>query len=284
MELQFLGRLGTGSNMVFLAAETSGDTAGRRWIAKPVRGEAPLHDFPAGVLPPAAADPEASFFAQLAGSLAAREVATYLVAQAAGWDVVPETRAVYTTAGPSMVQRWIDLADASSSAEDAAVQAPHYEPLVDVFPPDDVPAEFLPVLSVEDEHGRPLVVAHKDTPRLRRIALLDAVINNADRKAGHLLRDAHGTEWAIDHGLSFHVVPKIRSVLWGFTGHNLGTQLRHDLADLRRKAEAGALAADLAELLSPTECAAFRTRIERLEHSGRFPGPTVQFPLPWPLF
>lgn len=270
MDLEILGRLRAGSNMVFLATDSDGD----RWIHKPVRGESPLHDFPAGILPPAAADPEASPAAQIAGTLAAREVATYAVARTADWDVVPETVAVVTAAGPGMAQRLLDI----PADDDQRAIA------VDVRAPEAVGDGMIPVLALEDESGRPLVLAHADHPRLRCLALLDAVVNNTDRKGGHVLTDSAGTFWGIDHGLSFHTVPKVRSVLWGFTGREFEPAERGGLERLATALTAGDLADELAVLLDPAEVGATERRIAALLDDGRFPGPSRDFPLPWPLF
>lgn len=274
MDLEILGRLRAGSNMVFLATDPAGD----RWIHKPVRGESSLHDFPAGILPPAAADPKACPAAQIAGTLAAREVATYAVARAAGWDVVPETVAVVTAAGPGMAQRLLEHPANDPADDDQRAIA------VDVRAPEAVGEGMIPVLALEDENGRPLVLAHADHPRLRCLALLDAVVNNTDRKGGHLLTDSTGTFWGIDHGLSFHTVPKVRSVLWGFTGREFEPAERGALERLATALTAGDLAAELAVLLDPAEVGATERRIAALLDDGRFPGPTRDFPLPWPLF
>lgn len=277
MDLEILGRLRAGSNMVFLAAAADGD----RWIHKPVRGESPLADFPAGVLPAAASEPEASPAAQISGTLAAREVATYEIAHAAGWDVVPDTRAVVTAAGPGMAQRLLDIpaghdADPEPQSDSSM--------LVDVHDPDSVPEGWIPVLALEDETGRPLVLAHADHPRLRLLALLDAVVNNTDRKAGHVLCNTQGIPWGIDHGLTFHTVPKIRSVLWGFIGRQFHAAERHGLDALAEALDSGPLAESLGVLLDADEVEATRRRLEALRTAGTFPAPTRDFPLPWPLF
>jgi uncharacterized repeat protein (TIGR03843 family) len=116
---------------------------------------------------------------------------------------------------------------------------------------------------------------------LRRIALFDAVINNADRKGGHLLPDSEGHVFAIDHGVSFHVDDKLRTLLWGFAGRPLNEA---ETTELKRIHADGPLSDRLAELLSEPEIAAFRGRIEALLGSGRFPGPEGRRrPIPWPL-
>src|SRR5699024_12068886 len=81
---------------------------------------------------------------------------------------------------------------------------------VDVHPLSDVPDDRVAVLRGEGAGGEEVVVAHAVTPRTRRAALFDLVINNADRKGGHLLVDSDGAVWAIDHGLAFHTEPKLQ--------------------------------------------------------------------------
>lgn len=304
MDLRILGRIRSGSNAVFLAEEfpddESTDSADApsdtpRWVHKPVRGEAPLWDFPAGVLPPAAAVPGSAIEEQISGTLAAREVAAYRVSRAAGWDVVPETLAVVTAAGPGMAQRWLDLPDDEVAGHgrggdvarggeveqggDASVTEP-----VGLYAPKDLPSDVRGVVALETEDGDPLVLAHTTGPRVRRIALLDAVINNADRKAGHVLRDTAGLEWGIDHGLSFHVEPKVRSVLWGFAGTSFDDVELSALRSLRESLAGGPLALELGELLAAEEVEALVDRVEALLTDGEFPAPAVDFPLPWPLY
>lgn len=324
MELRIVGRIRSGSNAVFLAEEvaegvpeSSPETTPEpghianpqtgpgdppvRWVHKPVRGEAPLWDFPSGVLPPAAAIPGASPEQQVSGTLAARELAAYLVSRAAGWDVVPETCAVITAAGPGMAQRWLDLPDDSEDPADpdaradpeaqdrdnatdpTAAKAGTPEP-VGLYDPATVPSGVTGVLALETEDGEPLVLAHTTGRRMRCIALLDAVINNADRKAGHVLLDAAGREWGIDHGLSFHTEPKVRSVLWGFAGKSLDDVELSSLQSLRDGLADGDLALSLGTLLDAAELEAVSDRIEALLTAGEFPHPEVDFPLPWPLY
>ncbi|WP_333618891.1 SCO1664 family protein [Dietzia sp.] len=319
MELRIVGRIRSGSNAVFLAEEVaedvpetiperasepdsaSGNNADpqtgtgdppARWVHKPVRGEAPLWDFPSGVLPPAAAIPGASPEQQVSGTLAAREIAAYLVSRAAGWDVVPETCAVITAAGPGMAQRWLDLPyapadpeapDPGSAPDPTAAKADIPEP-VGLYDPATVPSGVTGVLALESEDGDPLVLAHTTGRRMRRIALLDAVINNADRKAGHVLLDTAGREWGIDHGLSFHTEPKVRSVLWGFAGTSLDDDELSSLQSLHDGLADGDLALSLGTLLDAAELEAVSDRIEALLTAGEFPHPEVDFPLPWPLY
>lgn len=257
--LEVLGRIPSGSNHVYLCA----DEAGAHWVYKPVLGERPLADFPDG-------------------TLAAREVAASVVDRALGWSLVPETVAAVGPGGPGMAQRWVDEADPEDPVTPPAP--------VDLHPVDEVPSGRVAVLRGEDESGREVVVAHAVDERVRRVALFDHVVNNADRKGGHLLRAVDGTVWAIDHGLCFHVAPKLRTVLWGWAGRSIPPG---DLDALRTLAAAldgpggdadGSVAAELAELLDPAEVDALRHRVDALVAGGEFPGPGGGYPLPWPLF
>ena len=281
MEVRIIGRIRSGSNAVFLAEEvappgsTDDDSDGASlWVHKPVRGESPLHDFPAGVLPPAAAVPGAGVASQLAGTLAAREIAAYLVSRDAGWDVVPETLPIVSAAGPGMIQRFLDI---PSDAD------PEHAP-VDLYDPESMPSDVTGVIALDTEDGDTMVLGHRTTARIRTIALLDAVINNSDRKGGHVLRSADGTIWAIDHGLAFHTDPKVRSVLWGFAEELLNDAEVASLRALRAACAGGPLREQLEELLTPEELEALRKRIDSLLDTGTFPPPLGGFPLPWPLF
>ena len=113
---------------------------------------------------------------------------------------------------------------------------------------------------------------------LRVIAGFDLLANNADRKGGHLLVDRRGHVWAIDNGLSFHVDAKLRTVMWDFAGEELPEVI---VSGARRLAEA--VPAELAELLSDDEVAALARRARRIAKHPRFPGPTAETRLPWPL-
>lgn len=252
-ELTVLHRIPSGSNAVYRCV----DADGGGWVYKPAMGERPLADFPDG-------------------TLAAREVAAYAVSAALGWDLVPETVAVTGPGGPGMAQRWIDEPGADRDAGPDPV---------DVHPADDVPAGRVAVLRGEGSRGEDVVVAHALDERIRRIALLDHVVNNADRKGGHLLIDTDGVVWAIDHGLSFHTEPKVRTVLWGWAGQPLPAD---DVEGLRRLRSAlgdgGTLRIGLGDLLAPAEIDALADRVDALVDGGVFPVPGPGYPLPWPLF
>nr|WP_237728013.1 SCO1664 family protein [Cellulomonas sp. APG4] len=246
-ELELVGRLTAASNATFLAR--IGEVT---VVYKPVLGERPLWDFPDG-------------------TLARREVATYAVSQALGWDVVPHTCLRDGPHGPGMVQRWQE-------------PDPEQDP-VDVVPADESPSQgWRTVLEAADEEGRRVLLVHEDTPALRRMAVLDVLVNNADRKGGHVLPMAGGHRYGVDHGVTFHTEPKLRTVLWGWLGEELDDE---ELAGVRRVRDSlgGALGETLAPLLSGDEVAALAARCERLLAAGRFPAPAGGMPaVPWPIF
>ena len=165
-----------------------GEIDGVRVVYKPVAGERPLWDFPHG-------------------TLAGREVASYAVSEALGWNVVPPTVLGDGPHGPGMVQLWRD------EDED---QSP-----VDIVGEGDLPEGFRHVFDGLDAHDQPVSLVHEDSAALRRMALFDVVVNNADRKGGHVLPMADGHRFGVDHGLTFHVEHKLRTVLWGWAGEPL---------------------------------------------------------------
>lgn len=235
----------------------SSGPAGHRAVYKPVRGEQPLRDFPDG-------------------TLAAREVAAYLVSRAGGFDIVPPTLLRDGPLGPGSVQWWVDqepgrLADPSGG-------------LVEVLPPEQVDAGWLPVVLAEDEDGNDVVVAHADDPQLRRMCMLDVLLNNADRKAAHLTLDPAGRLRGFDHGLSLHADDKLRTVLWGW----VGDPLREDELVMVHGVLAaldGDLAGELEAMLLPHEVEGLRRRARSLVDAGIFPSPPGdRYPLPWPLW
>ncbi|WP_018156133.1 SCO1664 family protein [Demetria terragena] len=223
-----------------------------RAIYKPVRGERPLWDFPDG-------------------TLAGRELATYLIARAGGWPHVPETVLREGPLGPGSVQRWVGPLDGVESD------------LIRVDPVADQPEGYLPVVGVELEDGTPMVVSHADDARLAGLAVLDLVLNNTDRKASHLIEDDHQL-WAIDHGVTLHAEPKVRTVLWGWAADPLPTRETERLSRLLA-ALADGLGDALGDLLTEEEVAALRLRARKLLDGGVFPVPTGdRYPLPWPLW
>jgi uncharacterized repeat protein (TIGR03843 family) len=128
----------------------------------------------------------------------------------------------------------------------------------------------------------PRFMRRRDVPELRQIAVLDAVINNADRKGGHLLPTASGHVFGVDHGVTFHVEDKLRTVLWQWAGQRIAQDA---WAVLQRLAEDldGLLGDRLAELLTQREVRRTKRRIDRLLASGRYPEPGDGWPpVPWP--
>jgi uncharacterized repeat protein (TIGR03843 family) len=247
-ELTVEGRLTEASNAT-LYCRVELDGTSLACVYKPVAGERPLHDFPDG-------------------TLAARELAAYAVSEAAGWRIVPCTVDREGPFGRGMVQQWIEDSDLSGAVT----------VLKDLRSKDA--EDWCPVLAVQLSDGSDGFLAHRDGPALRRIALFDAVVNNADRKGGHLLPLADGTVLGIDHGLTFHTDDKLRTLLWGFADRELEPAERAELEKLRDGEE---LAGRLAELLSPAELAAFRERIDALLADGILPGPDGRMrPVPWP--
>ncbi|HEU4514662.1 MAG TPA: SCO1664 family protein [Nocardioidaceae bacterium] len=251
--IELVGRVLPASN-VTLVADAS--LAGRsvRCVYKPVSGERPLWDFPDG-------------------TLAGREIAAYLVSEALGWAVVPLTVEREGPLGPGMVQLWCDPDEE---------QQP-----VDIVPAGQVPQGYLHVLDAEDGEGRPVSLVHEDTVRLRRMAVFDAVVNNADRKGGHVLAMAGGHRYGVDHGVCFHVDPKLRTVLWGWATKPLDADERTALGALVEQLATidGALRTSLEAHLSRVEVNALRGRCEDLLADGRMPLPSGQWPaIPWPAF
>jgi Phosphatidylinositol 3- and 4-kinase. len=183
------------------------------------------------------------------GTLTRREVAGYLVSDALGWGIVPPTILRDGPHGEGMLQLWIDV---------------------------DPEADVIDMVNADDI-------------RLRRVAVFDAVVNNTDRKAGHLLPVRGGHLYAVDHGVTFSIMPKLRTVLWAWEGEPFDDE---ELATLARVREAlgtettpGALAGALADLLFADEIDATRARIDELLLAGRFPSPNPEWPaIPWPPY
>ncbi len=238
-----------------------GPRGGLLALYKPVSGERPLWDFPAG-------------------TLAAREVAAHVVSAAGGWDVVPPTVLREGPLGRGSVQAWVGGVGAVDDPDEVPDADP---PVVDLFPDGAVPPGWLPVLSGVDAGDQPVVVAHRDEASVRGVAVLDVLINNADRKGSHLLRAGGGVH-AIDHGVCFHTEGKLRTVLWGWAGREIP---RAELERVDRVrgllAPEGPLREALTPLLDAAEIDALRDRAGRILASGRHPSPGPGWPsIPWP--
>lgn len=258
-ELTALGRIRSASNATFLC-EAELDGALLHCVYKPISGEAPLWDFPDG-------------------TLAGRELAAYLVSAALGWNLVPHTIIRDGPAGPGMVQRWVDQpGDALSETE----PAPGPD-LVDLVPAGHVPAGYLPILRAYDHKGDEVVLVHADDARLHRLAVFDVLINNADRKGGHVLAGADGQVYGVDHGVTLHVEDKLRTVLWGWAGKPIDDDVLGAVAALRDALRDG-LAATLATHLTRHEIAALQARVVGLLDNPIMPSPDRHRPIPWPAF
>ncbi|MET8408880.1 SCO1664 family protein [Streptomyces sp. NPDC005195] len=252
-ELKVRGQIREASNAV-LYCSVSYEGRDAFCVYKPVAGERPLWDFPDG-------------------TLAQREVAAYEVSEATGWGLVPTTVLRDGPYGEGMCQLWVE---ASPEDDGAGLLA-----LVD----DEKPAEGWKAIGfAEVGEGRTALLVHADDTRLRRLAVLDAVINNADRKGGHLLPTGEGRLYGIDHGVTFNADNKLRTLLWGWAGEALTPEAVDVLASLRNGLASGApLATRLAELITTAEIDATRDRVEAMLASGKHPEPSGEWPaIPWP--
>lgn len=181
-----------------------------------------------------------------AGTLGMREVAAYLVSQALGWGLVPPTVLREGPYGLGSLQWFVDAR--------------------------------------EDEHFFSIRERPGYAARLRQLAAFDVITNNADRKSGHCLLDQAGHLWAIDNALTFHVEPKLRTVIWDYAGQPLPAPARRSLQGLGEALRPGsALSQELQGLLSPEEIDALRRRVRRLVRAGRYPQPGPGPAVPWPL-
>lgn len=224
-EYQLQGQFLSGSNYTFMVDLVHGDLA-LTAVYKPMRGEQPLWDFPAG-------------------SLSKREVAAYEVSEILGWDLVPPT--IFRRKGPlgaGSLQQYIE-------------HNPDYH-----------------YFNFDEE----------DRQRLRPVALFDLLINNADRKGGHILKAADGHLWLIDHGICFHVEDKLRTVVWDFAGEMIPADLLSDVCRLVEQEEKlQLLSQKLDPLLRKGEIAAIIHRAQRLADQGIFPTPLgTRRSYPWP--
>jgi uncharacterized repeat protein (TIGR03843 family) len=171
--------------------------------------------------------------------------------------------------GEGMVQLWIEAVE-----DDGALLA---------LTEDDEPAPgWKAVVEAEVAEGRTALLVHADDQRLRRLAVLDAVINNADRKGGHLLPAADGRIYGIDHGVTFHTEDKLRTLLWGWAGEPLPAEAVTVLTGLGAALD-GELGERLGALITAAETDAVRARVGRLLETGVHPLPGGNWPsIPWP--
>lgn len=248
-ELEVHGRIMPASNATFLAEVLDTPQGNLRCVYKPVSGEKPLWDFPHG-------------------TLAGRELAAFLVSEALGWRVVPPTVLRDGPAGPGMVQLWCEPDPETES--------------VDLVPRGARREGFLHVLDAHDHRDRPISLVHEDSEPLLRMAVFDVVINNTDRKGGHVLAMGDGHRYGVDHGVCFHHEPKLRTVLWGWAGQELAPELLGDLEGLLADAE---LRDRLREHLQDREIGALLGRAADLAARRSMPVPSGEWPaIPWPAF
>jgi uncharacterized repeat protein (TIGR03843 family) len=147
-----------------------------------------------------------------------------------------------------------------------------------------VPEGYLYVFEGLDDRDQVVSLVHEDTAELRRMAVFDAVVNNADRKGGHVLAMTDGHRYGVDHGLTFHVEHKLRTVLWGWAGELLTEEDRVCLEQLSDRLE-GDLGECLLDLITPHEVEATRRRAKRLLRVGTLPEPGQGWrAIPWPPF
>lgn len=253
-ELSLVGRVVHASNATLVCdATVDGETL--RCVYKPIRGERPLWDFPDG-------------------TLAGREVASYLISEALGWGIIPTTVLRDGPFGPGMVQEWIETPE-----RDGADRLD----LIDICPADAVPQGWLQVLLAYDGDGAEVALIHADDPRLQRMAVLDVLLNNADRKGGHALEGVGGGVYGIDHGICLHTENKLRTVLWGWAGQPVDDALLADVAGFATLLD-GPFAARLTEHITRAEVAALRARAAALLRYPVMPRPVGARPIPWPAF
>ena len=175
------------------------------------------------------------------GNLASREVAAYLISEVGQFNCVPLTVMRDGPFGIGAVQQWIDL-----------------DPNLDL-----------------------IAIGQQSTPAIRNLALFDVVINNTDRKFGHILPISESEILGCDHGLTFHEEFKLRTVLWQYAGQELDKEEISKLESLKRRIS-GDIGASLGELITKDEIESLLERIEMLISEG-FPYPSEQWPaVPWP--
>jgi uncharacterized repeat protein (TIGR03843 family) len=177
------------------------------------------------------------------GTLCRREVAAYELSRALGWGIVPVTILRDGPLGEGALQRFVD-----------------HDP---------------------DEHYFTLLGDHED--RFREFACFDVLANNTDRKGGHCLHDeANGMIVGIDHGLTFHVAWKLRTVIWDFAGERVAPELAEDVCRVVGDLDQGAVGERLRDLLAPAEVEAVAARGHALVSEG-YPLPDDYHSMPWPL-
>ncbi len=176
------------------------------------------------------------------GTLAHREYAAYVLSEKCNFNVVPMTVLREGPFGEGAVQLWIDV--------DQSLD------MIEYF--------------------------QRDIPELRKMALFDAIVNNTDRKIGHILPDITGKVYGCDHGVTFHSEDKLRTVLWRWAGESLTNE---ELSQLGVVQDFLSTPGELKELLTEREIEAVSERVSRLKETGAFPVPSKEWPaVPWPPY
>ncbi len=179
------------------------------------------------------------------GTLCQREAAAFLISSTLGWNIIPPTV----------------LRDAE----------PHGFGSVQLYIDADPDIHYFSMRGTNDDI-------------FKRIAAFDILVNNADRKGGHVLQSGDGRVWAIDHGITFHVEPKLRTVIWEYAGQAIPTELVEDIRALseRLETEDDSLSIALAALLDPQEIDALKRRAARMLRRPQYPSPGGYRSTPWP--
>jgi uncharacterized repeat protein (TIGR03843 family) len=247
-ELELVGRLMQASNATFLS-QLKTETQEIDCVYKPIQGERPLWDFPRH-------------------TLGLREVAAYEVSRIGGFDVVPVTVLAEGPIGLGSLQVWVDTVEGDN------------EHLVDLIPSRNLPKTgWFDVVDGLDPQERSVSVVHADHPDLRMLAVFDALINNADRKGGHILYSC-GRVFGVDHGISFHIENKLRTLLWGWAGQHLNDRELAAVSKVRDDAPD-----QLQQLLAEAEIEALVHRADALLRRQTLPRPRGSGPaIPWPPF
>jgi hypothetical protein len=306
-ELTVRGRIPQASNAV-LYCTISYEGAEAACVYKPVAGERPLWDFPDGTLAQrevAAYEVSEATGWGLVPPTVLRE-GPYGEGMCQLWvDSEPDAAdspadedegapdapgggpgAALAPEAPGTGDAEGDGADAEVAAEDGDAEGAvvPLTPLLALVNGEEPVDGWKAIGLAEVGEGQTALLVHADDDRLRRLAVLDAVINNGDRKGGHLLTAPEGRLYAIDHGVTFNEDDKLRTLLWGWAGEPLTEEALAVLARLEGELADGApLATRLAALITPAETDALRARVRELRHTGRHPEPSGQWPaIPWP--
>ncbi len=237
---QIVGRIPQSSNNALLI-----ENSGIQGVYKSVRGERPLWDFPSE-------------------TLTKREMQAFLIDRHFGFNLIPSTIWIETDElGPGIIQRFIPNAQSSDVrliGEDVDAQ------------------DWITVVKGEIDEEE-IFLQHTTYEDVFHAAVFDALINNSDRKAGHLLRDATKKLWLIDHGVSFHIEDKLRTILWGWIGDHIPGSLHETLQESLKNSEWRN-----SWLLNEQELEAFESRIKMLLVQG-MPEPNSNWPsLPSPIY